>query len=200
MRDDGGNERLIAFTDGVLSISMTLLVLDIRLPIATDSLSDAALWAALVGIDTHLYAYALSFLVVATFWIGHRRALQAITRSSVTLIWLNIFFLLLIGLVPFTTQVLADNGRGLSTALYAADMAACSLLLAAISVHAETAGLGAPHVAAHRWQDRISRFGVGTMFLLSIPVAFWDSSIAKYLWLLLIPLNLVRQRARRDSA
>ena len=66
-----GTERITAFSDGVFAISITLLVLDVRLPEASRPLSDLALAQALWELAPRIYAYALSFLVIAATWLTH---------------------------------------------------------------------------------------------------------------------------------
>jgi uncharacterized membrane protein len=193
-------ERLIMLTDGVIAISITLLVLDIRLPAPAEGLDNAELWAAVRSIAPQLFSYVLSFVVVAVFWMTHMRKFRPLRRASPALLWLNVFFLLTVGLVPFTTSVLAESGNGTATALYAGVMALASLLLTLMSVHASAAGL--LEESAGR---RPGFLGTGLSLLvaivfgLSIPLAFWDADWAKYFWLLLIPVSILQGRWARTN-
>ncbi|HVW91763.1 MAG TPA: TMEM175 family protein [Devosia sp.] len=181
----GGTERLATFTDGVLAISMTLLALDVRLPIDVSQLDNAALWQAMLAVWPRLFSYALSFIVVGSFWINHKNRLGAITAADGIFTWLNIIFLLLVGLVPFATALLADSGNAVATASYAAVMAACSGMLSLMALYARRSGL-MPGDRAPGGE----RFGLAAIvFLLSIPVAFYDADFGKYFWLLLFPLG-----------
>jgi len=187
--------RLVTLTDGVLSIAMTLLVLDIRLPGPADKLSNADLWAQIVAIQPQLSSYALSFLVVAIFWISHVQKFRHLARVTNLMVWLNIFFLLGIGVVPFTTAVLAENGNAVSTAVYAVGMAFTSIMLATMSIHVRVSGLVEDGTLPRQMHTiLISQFGTAAIFLVSAGVAFINSEWAKYLWLLLIPIGFVRDR------
>src|SRR5579872_7342372 len=141
MAEDNTMARLVTLTDGVLSIAMTLLVLDIRLAMPADKLSNGELWQAIVAIQPQLWSYCLSFLVIAVFWINHAQKFRHLVKLSNLLIWLNILFLLGVGIIPFTTSILAESGNTVSTAVYAAVMAFASLMLGLMSLHAGMAGL-----------------------------------------------------------
>ena len=195
MAEDYTTARMVTLTDGVLSIAMTLLVLDIRLPGPADNLSNTALWAQIVAIKPQLYSYGLSFVVIAIFWISHVQKFRHLARVTNLMVWLNIFFLLGIGIVPFTTALLAENGNAVSTAVYAVGMAFASIMLASMSIHVRISGLvehGTPPRQMHT--ILISQFGTAAVFLISAGVAFINEEWAKYLWLLLIPMGFVRDR------
>jgi uncharacterized membrane protein len=196
MPEENPNGRLIALTDGVLSIAMTLLVLDVRLPESAANLDNAALWQALLDIKPQIFSYGLSFLVIAILWMTHVQKFRHMQRSSPVLVWLHIFFLLLVGFVPFTTSVLAENGNAVSTAIYGAVMGTASLLLGTMSVHARRRGLTDDKRPARDDLTAVtlSQYGTAIVFYLSAGVAFLDSDTAKYLWFLLIPLGFVRER------
>ncbi len=74
MTEKPNNERLLFFSDAVIAVAVTLLVLDIRLPVEDAAgLSDADLWAAIRETLPRIYAYILSFLVVGLFWTSHHQ-------------------------------------------------------------------------------------------------------------------------------
>jgi uncharacterized membrane protein len=196
------NERLIFFSDAVIAVAVTLLVLDIRLPVENAAgLSDADLWTAIKETLPRIYAYVLSFLVVSLFWTSHHQKLALIPRVDGVITGLNIVFLLSIGLVPFVTSVIAENGGTIATAVYAAVMTALGAALMLIWTYAWRIG----HVRADvddRRRKRIFWLSVGTfvVFLASIPVAFLNADAAKYMWLLLVPLSLARYFTHRRDA
>lgn len=192
MAEDYTTGRLAALTDGVLAIAMTLLVLDIRLPVSAETLSDAALWQDLVGIWPQAFSYGLSFLVIAVMWISHVQKFRRLTRTTPLLLWLNVLFLLGVGFVPFTTALLAENDGTVSTIVYALGMAFPSLMLALMSAHVRLARLS--ESADHIRVVTVMTFGTALVFLLSAAVASYNADWAKDLWLLLIPLGFVRDR------
>lgn len=118
-------ERLILFSDAVVAIAITLLVLplldlaDERGPLA-DVLSDGG---------SRIMVFFVSFLVLASFWLNHREIFEGIDCGSETLTWLNILWLMTIAFLPFPTEVLGvrgPDGAGVR-ALYVGSLLACSV-------------------------------------------------------------------------
>ena len=99
--------RVVAFSDGVMAVAATLLVLDLKLP---EGVTDAQLGGVLSGSLHNLWVYVLSFVVVGLLWMGHHEQFSHIGRVDGLLIWLNLLYLLTIGLIPFLTSLLADHG------------------------------------------------------------------------------------------
>lgn len=190
------NERLMLFSDAVIAITITLLVLDIRLPETEMGLTDAALWEALVGLTPQLVAYVLSFLVIGVFWLGHRSKFEHIVRHSPVLIWINLIFLLEIGLMPFVTGVLAESRGALATMLYAAAVSVISLTAAAMSWYALKAGL--TDLPSTRSGTIIwPILAPAAVFLSSIAIAPFSVPLAQLFWLMLIPASLLSGRFSR---
>jgi uncharacterized membrane protein len=100
-------DRLCAISDGLFSVAMTLLVLDLRVP-ATEAIhSEGDLWHALVVLSTRLVPYFMCFLTLGIFWIGQQTQLNMLSRADRNLSWIHIGFLLAVSLLPFSTALLA---------------------------------------------------------------------------------------------
>lgn len=99
-------ERLAALSDGVIAIVMTLLVLSIEVPKGHD-FSRAGLAPFLEALAHDVVIYAVSFLVVGGYWVHHHSLLHFARYSDRGLVWLHLLFLVLVSLVPFTTQLKA---------------------------------------------------------------------------------------------
>lgn len=184
------NERLVLFTDAVIAITITLLVLEIRLPEGVAEMSDAELWAALLGLWDRFLAYLISFAVIGLYWLNHHGKFDRVNGSTRQLLLINLLFLLFIGLVPFTTALIAESGGAVSTIIYAGGMVCCGLLLMWLWIHADRAGLIDPGVdRAERWRLMRSTLLSSIVFALSIPIALFDPGWAKWFWLLIIPAN-----------
>ncbi len=129
--------RLEAFSDGVFAIAITLLVLDIHVPDPADT---ADLAAALGSQWPSYVAYAVSFLTIGIIWINHHamvRRLQAVDYGIMTL---NLLLLLCVGILPFTTALMAaylKEGQGdhLAAAVYSGSFLLMSLVFAAMNRH-----------------------------------------------------------------
>ncbi|HEV7810546.1 MAG TPA: TMEM175 family protein, partial [Candidatus Limnocylindrales bacterium] len=102
-------ERIGALSDGLFAIAMTLIVLEIRVPTIEHPATDASLANALVDLAPRFVTYLLSFLTLGIFWNGQQTQLSYIDRGNRDLAWLEILFLAVIALFPFTTSLLAEN-------------------------------------------------------------------------------------------
>jgi uncharacterized membrane protein len=183
MRDVG---RLNAFTDGVLVVSMTLLVLNIDLPEGLASKTDGQLVDELADLGPKLLGYLLSFLVVAKYWMGYTDRFGDLKKIDERFTWLNILFLLVVGFVPFATALLSENGRAIPVLVYAATMIAASVMLTLMWLHANAAGLlGEPVPSGAVMPAIMPWLQIATVFGLSMLVAPVNADIAKLTWLLL---------------
>src|SRR5207342_899326 len=99
--------RIVAFSDGVFAIAITLLVLQLEVPERT---AGAHLWSELWDQRQDVFAYAISFAVVGRFWLVHHRFFGEVVRFDSGLIALNLFYLAWIVLMPFSSEVLGDHG------------------------------------------------------------------------------------------
>jgi uncharacterized membrane protein len=186
-------DRLIYFSDAVIAISMTLLALEMRLPAETGIFTEARLQHDLAAIATKYLAFFVSFLVIASFWVGHWRKFSFIRRVDSRLVWLNIVFLMAICCVPFVSSVLQEHGN-LRTAviLYACVVIVAALLSAALWVYALRAGLVDPQITPLQIQrSLLSPLYIAGVFALSIGVSFYDADVAKFFWVLLLPTFLL---------
>jgi uncharacterized membrane protein len=185
------SERMIAFSDAVMAVAITLLVLDLKMP---EGISDAQLGAALKDSLHSVGVYALSFIVVGLFWMGHNEQYTHIRRVDVPLMWINMLYLLTIGLIPFVTSLLSDHGTALSTCLYAGVLVATSILSALMWWYAgrDPQLMPADVPEQVRREGLLSTLLVGGVFALSIVIALvWSPMAAQWSWLLLIPAGRV---------
>jgi uncharacterized membrane protein len=117
--------RVEAFSDGVMAIAITLLVLDLRVPTAAQVAEAGSLAAALFEEWPAYVAYLAGFLTIGIIWLNHRAFVDKVNRFDNTLQWLNLLLLLGVVTVPFSTALLAahvaDGGEAASTsaAVYA---------------------------------------------------------------------------------
>lgn len=101
-----GKGRVEAFSDGVIAILVTIMVLELRLP---DAFARGLDPAALAAFAPKLIAYAMSFLVLAVMWVNHRHLLHAAREISGGMLWLNNFLLFGMSLVPAATGFLGEH-------------------------------------------------------------------------------------------
>jgi uncharacterized membrane protein len=97
-----GLERIEFFSDAVIAIAVTLLAIDIKPP----EVELTQLPMALVGLAPRLGIFALSFLIIGSFWVGHHVTFTFIRQYDYRLVWLNLVFLLFVALIPFASALL----------------------------------------------------------------------------------------------
>jgi uncharacterized membrane protein len=102
-------ERIEALTDGTFAIAMTILVLELPAPHLFGSSVPGEHPTGFLEMWSEFYIYALGFIVLGIYWILHRYIFYFIKRSDGVLIWLNILFLVLASLVPFSSKALSVN-------------------------------------------------------------------------------------------
>lgn len=192
MAEENANTRLGAFSDGVIAVAITLLILEIRLPENFGEFNDAKLWAALVALWPRFLAFLISFAVIGIYWMNHHRKFDLIVKSSAGLKWLNLLFLLTICVIPFTTALIAQNSGFVGTAVYASVMVTCGVSLALIWGYADRSGMIDPaYPTDERRRVLVATLAVPAIFAVSVPLSFAHPDGAKFFWLLIIPANFV---------
>ncbi len=199
-------ERLAFFTDAVVAIAITLLALDLRVPEASSwnelgqAISDNA--------DVYL-AFFISFFIIASAWFSHHLLFRYIQRSDSRLLWMNVTWLLLIVIAPFTTRMVVDEKVVLSFRFtcYAAVQVLLALLMIVMVAYARRADLLVTDVPPRVTQRLTNRSLVALIpFALSIPAVFIPaiSDNAYIFWWLGPPVIAaffaVRGRRRRRLA
>ena len=101
-------ERLAALSDGIFAVSMTLLVLDLRVPTVEAIHSERDLWHALAALAPRLVVFLMSVMTNGIFWVGQQTQLNHFARADRNLAWIHIGFLCAITLTPFSTSLLAE--------------------------------------------------------------------------------------------
>lgn len=178
--------RIVAFSDGVIAIAITLLVLNLDVPdVASDDLANALgdQWRQYLG-------FAISFVLIGRFWIVHHRAFALIERFDGTLMGLNLMFLALIVVMPFATDLVAEYGDiAIGVIIYALVVGLASFMTWLMIRHS----LRHAHVreslrplaeAAASWHG----LAPSAVFLASVPIALISSEAALCVWSLsLVP-------------
>jgi len=107
-------ERLLAFSDGVIAIIITIMVLELKVP-------HSAEWAALTKLVPVFLSYVLSFIYIAIYWNNHHHLMHTVTRVNGLILWANTHLLFWISLIPFATGWMGENHFApLPTAVYGA--------------------------------------------------------------------------------
>jgi uncharacterized membrane protein len=97
-----GKERLAAFSDGVIAIIITIMVLELKIPHGAD-------WNVLVTVLPNFVSYVLSFVYLAIYWNNHHHLLHAVTRVDGIILWANSYLLFWLSLIPAATGWMGEN-------------------------------------------------------------------------------------------
>ena len=184
-------ERTVFFSDAVMAIAMTLLVLEIHIP----DVAPSDIGAALLDDLPVFGAYVLSFVIIGINWITHNRKFTVIRRYNAPLQAINLGFLFFVALLPVSTSALSMYQEPVTVVIYAVNVAAISLMQLWLWVYSWR----------HDFLDEIvdfdvyalsvrNQFPTPAVFLVSIPIAlFVDPSVAMYSWILILPLSIITQ-------
>jgi TMEM175 potassium channel family protein len=186
-KDAPSVDRLLALSDGVVAIALTLLVLELRVPPLTDPNSASELATQLGKDSDKLISYLISFYVIANFWLVHHRVFRELTGQRESLAWWNFVFLFTISIMPFTSDLLGEYAENpLAVSVFAVNLLLASLATQATLEIGRRKGLTAPDT-----DPRAARAGylrsAGTALVIaaSIGLAWVNTDIAKFAWLLI---------------
>ncbi len=186
-QDHLGLERLIFFSDAVFAIAITLLALDIRLPSLGEQPTNGQLLQALLTVWPRYLSYAISFLVIGTFWMSHHRKFRLIVRYDGSLLLFNLLLLMGIAFIPFPTSVLSEYGNRTATIFYALVMTIVGLLNVAVWIYASHRNrlVESTLTLQSTRRETLRSLTAPAVFLISIGLAFINNDLAKYSWLLI---------------
>ena len=164
--------RLESFSDGVIAVIITIMVLELKVP-------HEATFQALLAILPSFLAYGLSFAVVAIMWVNHHKYIETASRASTSLLWSNNNLLFWMSLIPFATAYLGQNcHEPLAVAVYGATLAltcAAFLLLQGV-ICAQNTG-NDQRLAEFRKLKRLALITIAS-YAASVPLAWYSVNIS----------------------
>jgi uncharacterized membrane protein len=179
--------RLEAFSDGVIAILITIMVLELRVP-------EGATWQALRPIAPVFLTYVLSFVFLGIYWNNHHHMLQAADRINGKILWANLHLLFWLSLVPFVTGWMGRNHSApVPTAVYGG-----VLLLAGVSYRILQNAIIAHHGANSKLGAAVGKDAKGkvspAIYAMAIPLAFINEWISDALYVAVALMWLVPDR------
>jgi len=192
-----GKNRIEALSDGIFAIAMTLLVLNFHIPNLPHDAPNVRVLPALLQMWPVFATYAVSFLSLGVFWIGHHNMYHAVRRSDRTLLGLSILFFMFVSSLPFATNVLnAFPKTQVAPLFFGANLTMIGWLL-----YAQWAYAGRQPDMLAAFVSGYHRRVVGRRFLaypivatLTMLICFWSIPISLGLYLLLLPLYVIPGR------
>lgn len=199
-RESEETDRLLALSDGVIAIVITLLVLDITVPAVPSGASTDVLPALVLEQWQEFLGFVLSFLVIGLYWVLHRRLFIHIERHEKGVVLLNLLFLLVVAFVPFATALFTEYPNRFGVSFLSGVLALNGLTLAFLWMYASRRSLVEEGLSSRTVAIQAARFLASPMvFLLSIVLAQFDAGIALLSWGLLVPINGVLQSRLVES-
>ncbi|MBI2277987.1 MAG: DUF1211 domain-containing protein [Dechloromonas sp.] len=182
-----GKSRLEAFSDGVLAIIITIMVLELKVPHGEQ-------FAALAPLVPVFFSYVLSFVYVGIYWNNHHHMLHTVRNVSGPILWANLHLLFWLSLFPFVTGWMGENHfAAVPSAVYGVVlfMAAVAYWILQQTIIAAQGGDSLLHKAlGSDWKGKISP----AVYAVGVVTAFWSPSLAQGLYVLVALIWLVPDR------
>lgn len=186
-------EHVISFSDAVFAFAITLMALSIDIPDLPTHLTQSELLDKLYGLYPQFESYIISFAVIAIFWVSYHQVFNHIKGSHITMVYLNLLFLLLITLLSLSTSLVINYGTyQIPYIIYCFIVIMTSSLLATIWWHA-TKNKSLIDKNLHPFFIKgilVNLMSIPIVFTISIIISFINLDIAQYFWLVIAPLNI----------
>ena len=182
-----GKGRLEAFSDGVIAILITIMVLEMKVPHG-ESLD------ALAPVLPVFLSYVLSFVYIGIYWNNHHHMLHAVHRVTGVILWANLHLLFWLSLMPFATGWMGENHfAAVPTALYGGVLLMSAIaywILQQLIIASQGPGSLLKRAVGGDWKGKFSPLA----YLLAIALAFWQQGLAQALYVLVALIWLVPDR------
>ncbi|MGH9982266.1 MAG: TMEM175 family protein [Nitrososphaeraceae archaeon] len=190
-------ERVISFSDAVFAFAITLMALSIDIPDLPTHLTQSELLGELYELYPQFESYIISFAVIAIFWVSYHQVFNHIKGSHITMVYLNLLFLLLVTLLSLSTSLVINYGTyQIPYVIYCVMVIMTSSLLATIWWHA-TRNKRLVDKNLHPLFIKgvlVNLISIPIVFTISIIISFVNLEIAQYFWLIMAPLNITIKR------
>jgi uncharacterized membrane protein len=196
----GKAEHVVSFGDAIFAFAITLMTLSIDIPDLPQNLTESELLSRLYDMYPQVESYIISFAVISIFWVSYHQVFNYIKESHISMVYLNLLFLLFITFLSVTTSLVITYGSyQIPYVLY------CVLVIMTSSLLALIWWVG---TRDYRLIDKdihplfirgimVNLLLIPFVFAISIIVSFFDLNIAQYLWLIIAPLNIAVKRKYR---
>jgi len=183
-----GKGRLEAFSDGVIAIIITIMVLELKVPRGADWPSLQPLWPVFLS-------YVLSFVYLGIYWNNHHHMLHTVQRVSGRVLWANLHLLFWLSLVPFVTGWMGENHfAALPVALYGVVLLFAAVAYWILQKCIITAGGGKDALLARAVGRDLKGKVSQLMYAVAIPAAFWQEWLAGALYVAVAVMWLIPDR------
>src|SRR5215471_13805419 len=171
--------RLEAFSDGVIAIIVTIMVLELRSPAQPT-------WPALLRVAPIFLSYALSFVVVAIMWVNHHHLIHAVRDVSARLLWSNINLLFWMSLIPFVTDFMGRNPREpFPVSLYGINLTMCAFAFWLLRIELVRQHRHDPEMSEYDSRMQTKNLFSGFLYLLAGGLAHVSIFIPYFVYILI---------------
>ena len=193
-------EHVVSFGDAIFAFAITFMTLAIDIPNLPPGLTESELLSRLYDMYPQVESYIISFAVIGVFWVSYHQVFNFIKGSHISLVYLNLLFLLFITFLSVTTSLVINYGSyQIPYVIYSIVVIITSSLLALIWWYGSR---------NYRLVDKdihplfvkgvmVNLLLIPFVYAISILVSFFDLDVAQYLWLIIVPLNIAVKRKYR---
>ena len=183
-----GKARLEAFSDGVIAVIITIMVLEMKVPHGSE-------WQALQPLLPVFLSYVLSFVFIGIYWNNHHHMLHTVQRVTGSVLWANLHLLFWLSLVPFVTGWMGENHfAALPTALYGVVMLMAGIAYWILQNCIIVVSGGKDALLAKAVGNDLKGKASQLMYAIAIPAAFWSQWLAGALYVAVAVMWLIPDR------
>ncbi|MFP4497644.1 MAG: TMEM175 family protein [Vulcanimicrobiota bacterium] len=176
-------QRIVTLSDGIFSIVMTLLILNVKFP-DMKRLSEEELYIYLTSLMPELIIYIYSFLVLGIFWITHHKIYHYIKETDIALLWLSIFYLMFLAILPFSTDIAGVHGdHNLAVIIFLSNLFLVQVLITIVWKYASDKhrlvddSLNIKYIKITREKNNL----VALIFFIALIISFFNVTIPYYI-------------------
>jgi uncharacterized membrane protein len=191
-------DKLTLFSDAVFAIAITLLAIEIRVPMLPEHLIESQLNNEIIGLAPKFISFILSFFIVGSYWISYHRTMHLIKRYDRGLISLNLLFLMFIVILPFPNDLIGKYPtQQISVFIYAIILSATGISMCMIWLHASKRyRLIDENLHPEFIRNLTLRLFIAPItFLISIPISYINTLFSVFIWILSFPLGVYFERS-----
>ena len=182
-----GKGRLEAFSDGVIAVIITIMVLELKPP-------HGAELSELLNVLPTFLTYVLSFIFVGIYWVNHHHFFHVITKISGGLLWANLHLLFWLSLIPFTTAWMGENHfASWPVAIYGVNLVACAIAYTIATIVAVRLHGPESEIARAVGEDKKGKLSLA-LYVISVPLAFFSPLMSCGLFAVVALIWLVPDR------
>lgn len=191
-----GKSRIESFSDGVLAIIITLMILNVKVPDITGDMSGGNVWKEIAFAFPQLVAYVLSFILLGVYWVNHHHFFHALRTTDRSLLWWNLNLLFWLSLIPLPTYFLAQHPfRAEATALYSFHVLAASVSFILMGQYARKKNLMHHNLSARRRRrlSMMNRMSMG-LYIISIFAGYVSVYISYAIFIIVPAMYFIPQK------